>query len=97
MAFAARGVIDDGVLSRSAVMGSLPRLSFCKSKSLPEAELMAANVSVAPRFHPGAFSSCSSFLIASASSGLIGLLPQRGSVLCKAPIIARVTGSGAQP
>src|SRR5215471_14466703 len=50
-----------------------------------------------PHFHLGAFSSCSSCSIASASSGLIGLFPQRGSVLCKAAIIARVTGSGAQP
>src|SRR5262245_5285595 len=47
-------------------------------------------------FHPGAFTNCSSCLSVSASSGLVELL-QRGSVLCRAPIIARVTGSGAQP
>jgi hypothetical protein len=43
------------------------------------------------------FISSFSCLSASASSGLIVWVLQRGSVLCKAPIMARVTGTGGQP
>ena len=48
-------------------------------------------------FHLGAFISSASCLSASASSALIAGLSHRGSVLCRAATIARVTGIGAQP
>src|SRR5262245_169689 len=45
-------------------------------------------------FEPEGFRSSFSCLSASASSGLIVWVLQRGSVLCKAPLMARVSGIG---
>lgn len=47
--------------------------------------------------HPAHLSTSCSCLSASASSGVIDEFSQRGSVLCRARIIGRVTGIGAQP